>query len=158
MNASASPRIRPATPADLDALIPLIRTLFALEPDYPFDPDKVRRGLTLLLAMPDLAGVWVVDQQGAVLGLCSAQIVISTAEGGPSAWVEDLVIHPQARGRGLGRALMAAVSAWARERGVTRLQLLADRDNAPALGFYQHLGWQPLRMISLRHRPGAPHD
>jgi GNAT superfamily N-acetyltransferase len=84
--------------------------------------------------------------------MCTAQIVISTAEGGPAAWVEDVVIHPEARGQGLGRRLLDAVQTWARQRGITRLQLQADRENAPALAFYHHLGWQPLRMVSLRKR------
>lgn len=151
------PRVRPASPADLDALLPLLKTLFALEPDFPFDPAKARRGLSLLLTDPDRAGVWVVEQGGEVRGMCSAQIVISTSEGGPSAWVEDVVIHPEARGLGLGRLLLEAVRTWAEQRGITRLQLLADRDNGPALTFYQHLGWQSLRLISLRMKvSGTP--
>lgn len=148
------PLVRPATPADLDALLPLIRALFALEPDFAFDPAKVRRGLTLLLEAPEQAGVWVAEQGDEVRGMCTAQIVISTAEGGPAAWVEDVVIHPEARGQGLGRRLLDAVQTWAGQRGITRLQLQADRENAPALAFYQHLGWQPLRMVSLRKKVG----
>ena len=148
------PRIRLAAEADLEAMTQLIGRLFALEPDFPFDPAKVRRGLDLLLAREDSAAVWVAELDGRVVGLCSAQIVISTAEGGPVAWVEDVVVSPDLRGRGIGSLLLDAVLAWAGRRGLARLQLVADRDNEAALGFYRRLGWDTTRLICLRHRPG----
>lgn len=147
-------RIRAAIDADLDGMVLLIERLFALEPDYPFDAAKVRHGLELLLARPDAAALWVAEQQRRVVGMCSAQIVISTAEGGPVAWVEDVVVSPDQRGHGIGRLLLDAISAWAARRGISRLQLLADGENAAALGFYRRLDWQTTRMICLRLRPG----
>lgn len=45
---------------------------------------------------------------------------------------------------------MAAVADWAAAAGATRLQLLADKDNGPALEFYQKQGWQFTRLICLR--------
>jgi GNAT superfamily N-acetyltransferase len=77
-------------------------------------------------------------------------LVISTAEGAPSAWIEDVVIEADWRGKGLGRALLAYVLQWARSQGATRAQLLADLDNAPALEFYEHLGWQSTRLGARR--------
>ena len=70
------------------------------------------------------------------------------------AWVEDLVVRPDQRGRGVGRLLLDAVTIWAKRRGLTRLQVLADCENETALGFYRHQGWQATRMICLRLRPG----
>ncbi|MDD5388377.1 MAG: GNAT family N-acetyltransferase [Gallionellaceae bacterium] len=151
---SGKPRIRAATEADLDAMTQLIGRLFAVEPDFPFVPAKVRRGLSLLLARDASAALWVAEQSGRVIGMCTAQVVISTAEGGPVAWVEDMVVSSDLRGRGIGRLLLDAVVAWATRRGLSRLQLLADRENEAALDFYQHLGWQTTRMICLRLQPG----
>ncbi|MBK6744778.1 MAG: GNAT family N-acetyltransferase [Hydrogenophilales bacterium] len=148
-------RIRLATAADLDAMIELIGMLFTLEPDNVFEPAKARRGRQMLLGHPDNAAVWVADQDGTVVGMCSAQIVISTAEGGPSAWIEDLIAAPALRGQGIGRQLLDAVAAWAARRGLTRLQLLADQHNQAALDFYRHMDWQGTRLICLRHYPGV---
>jgi GNAT superfamily N-acetyltransferase len=82
--------------------------------------------------------------------MVSAQLVISTAEGAPSAWVEDMVVRADCRGEGLGRALLEALLAWAADQGATRAQLLVDLDNAPALGYYQHLGWQATKLAARR--------
>jgi len=150
----SKPRIRAAGESDLDAMTQLIGGLFALEPDFSFDPAKVRRGLGLLLARETAAALWVAELGGRVVAMCSAQIVISTAEGGPVAWVEDMVVDPDLRGQGIGRLLLDAVSAWAVRRGLSRLQLLADCENEAALGFYRRLGWRSTRLVCLRLRPG----
>jgi len=148
-------RFRAATQADLDGMVLLIERLFTVEPDYVFDAAKVKRGLELLQTREDAAALWVAELDGRLVGMCSAQIVISTAEGGASAWVEDVVVSPDLRGHGIGRRLLDAVTAWAARRGIGRLQLLADRDNAAALAFYRRLDWQTTRMICLQLRPGA---
>jgi GNAT superfamily N-acetyltransferase len=148
------PRIRLASAADLDAMVDLIGALFTLEPDNAFDAGKARRGLGMLLARPDAAALWVAEDDGVVIGLCSAQINISTVEGGPVAWIEDVIVKPEARGQGIGRQLLDAVDSWATRRGLTRLQLLADRQNEPALDFYRHLDWRETRLVCLRHYPG----
>ena len=75
--------------------------------------------------------------------MCTGQLVISTAEGGPAVLVEDMVVDPAHRRRGVGRSLMTAMARWAAEQGATRLQLLADKNNPPALAFYERVGWQP---------------
>lgn len=157
MAATAEPmsvRIRIACAPDLDAMVGLIEQLFALEPDYGFDAAKVRRGLGLLLNNEETAALWVAEQDGHAVGMCTAQIVISTSEGGRVAWVEDVVVRHDLRGSGIGHRLLDAVSTWAMRHGISRLQLLADTENAAALNFYRRLDWQTTRMICLRQRPG----
>jgi len=55
-------------------------------------------------------------------------------------WLEDLFVRPAHRGSGIGRALLAAVAARARERGAERLEWAALDWNELALGFYARLG------------------
>jgi GNAT superfamily N-acetyltransferase len=64
--------------------------------------------------------------------------------------VEDMVVIGSERRRGVGRSLLRAVEAWARGRGATRLQLLADRENEAAFRFYERLGWSGTRLVCLR--------
>ena len=55
--------------------------------------------------------------------------------------LEDLFVHADARGKGVGRALVEAVIAAARERGCRRVELDANEDNAPALALYRSFGF-----------------
>ncbi len=143
--------IRTATPADLDQLTALLEMLFAIEKDFVFDPARQRCGLTMLLTN-ERAAVLVAEEEEQVVGMCTGQLTISTAEGGPALLVEDVVINQQHRGQGLGRKLLAALAEWAADQGAQRLQLLADRNNEAGLTFYQKLGWQRTELICLRKR------
>ena len=62
------------------------------------------------------------------------------------------MVSAEHRGKSLGRKLLAALESWAEDMGVTRLQLLADAENSPALGFYERLGWRMTQLICLRKR------
>lgn len=141
--------IEAARPADIPALLELLRALFAIEADFDFDADRQARGLTLLLEWPH-ARVLVARDAERVVGMVSAQLVVSTAEGALSAWLEDVCVDKAVRGAGIGRLLLAAALDWARAQGATRAQLLVDLDNAPALGFYERLGWQATRLGARR--------
>jgi GNAT superfamily N-acetyltransferase len=143
-------RIRCARGDDGPALVALLSELFSIEADFRPDPERQRRGLALMLADPASRVVLVAERAGTVIGMVTGQLVVSTAEGAPSALVEDMVVQASARGAGVGRALLAAVEAWAAGRGATRLQLLADRENAPALDFYRRAGWRGTQLVCLR--------
>ena len=150
-------RVRPAAAGDLEAMVKLLEVLFRVEPDFTIDSERQRNGLTLLMNRPDSGRLWVAEQAGRVIGMVSLQLLVSTAEGGFSGLLEDLVVEPAARGGGAGRALLNAVEQWAAENGLKRLQLLADRENEPALRFYGAQGWSGTRMVALR-RLLQPHD
>jgi ribosomal protein S18 acetylase RimI-like enzyme len=150
---SVKATIRDARPDDLEALVALLEALFSIEEDFDVDEARQRRGLSMML---DGCGkhrcVKVAEADGRVVGMCSAQMLISTAMGGWGAMVEDMVVAAPHRGEGIGRQLMDAIVHWARARGLTRLQLLADRTNFSALDFYDRMGWHPTRLICLRRR------
>jgi GNAT superfamily N-acetyltransferase len=145
-------RIDFATPDDLPALADLLAELFSLESD--FVPERARQlaGLGLILDHPELGRLFVLRVDGAVAGMANALITVSTAEGGRVVLLEDVIVRAGQRGGGLGRRLVEHVFDWARGEGMTRVTLLADQANAPALAFYERLGFQPSAMRVLRRR------
>ena len=150
--------IRHAEETDIDDMVALLGHLFSIEDDFHVDSEKQRTGLALIIENREHACVKVAvnSELNRVVGMCTAQTLISTAEGGRAAIVEDVVVSKSYRGRGIGTRLMGALAQWARHRGITRLQLLYDMDNMPALTFYRTLGWQPtsLGCLRLKIRPG----
>jgi len=146
------PILREACSGDVDALIPLLDQLFSIESDFSPDPERQRRGLEALLQSAT-AYVAVAELAGELVGMATLQIVISTAEGGAVGWIEDVVVNASQRGRGIGKALLDHLIGWSQSRGLTRLQLLADRDNQPALDFYRKQGWAGTKLMALRKFP-----
>ncbi len=141
--------IRPAQTADIPEIARLLELLFAIEADFTADADRQQQGLALLLQQP-LARIMVAASGGRVVGMCSGQLTVSTAEGGFALLVEDLVVRADHRGRQIARRLLDAVALWAASHGAARMQLLADRDNASALAVYRRLGWRETALICLR--------
>jgi ribosomal protein S18 acetylase RimI-like enzyme len=61
---------------------------------------------------------------------------------GHRGWVYYLAVDPARRHDGLGRRMMAEAERWLRERGTVKLNVMVRDDNAPALGFYERLGYR----------------
>jgi ribosomal protein S18 acetylase RimI-like enzyme len=153
--------IEPARAQDLPPMADLLGRLFAQEADFHPDPEAQLRGLRLILAAPDQGQLLVAREGEAVLGMVSLLWSVSTALGGPVAWLEDLVVAPERRGQGLGRALLAAAVALCRDRSLDRITLLTDRDNARARAWYAASGFRASAMVPMRlllnqapHGPG----
>ncbi|MCK5218693.1 GNAT family N-acetyltransferase [bacterium] len=144
--------IRPAAPADIEDMLVLLKELFVIEEDFTFNEPLQRQGLSLLLADSKDRCVLVAERARKVIGMCSLQTVISTAEGGRVGIVEDMVVASSFHGQGVGRRLLAAMEEWAWKHGLCRLQLLADSGNCPALDFYKSQNWTNTRLICLRKR------
>jgi len=145
--------IRSATLADLDSLIELLRDLFVIETDFTFNKTTQRRGLRLMLDGDlDRTCVLVAEAEGKVVGMCSAQTRISTAEGTVVAVIEDVVVSKKWRGQGIGRKLMKEIENWGRMRNIQCFQLVADKKNAQGLAFYQKQNWMVTQLICLTKR------
>ena len=141
--------IREARNKDIPALIMLLKELFSIEKDFSFDPKAQKRGIELLIRSVDNR-IFVAEIDKNIVGMCSVQILISTANGGKVGLVEDVVVSTKYQGHGLGKTLMNAIDNYAKELGLSRLQLLADKNNHPAIDFYNNMGWENTNLICLR--------
>ncbi|MBM4152248.1 MAG: GNAT family N-acetyltransferase [Kiritimatiellaceae bacterium] len=141
--------IRFATPSDLPAMTRLLQELFEVETEFAINAEKQSSGLSRLLES-SVAKIWVAERHGRVVGMVTVQLLISTAEGGYSGHLEDLIVSSAYRRRGLGKSLLHAAIKWSREQGATRIQLLADSRNVPALIFYRKQDWKQTNMIAVR--------
>ena len=74
----------------------------------------------------------------------------------PTLYLEDLFVVPTARGRGAGKALLAALARVAVRRGCGRMEWAVLDWNAPAIGFYEGLGARLRKDWILTRLTGAP--
>ena len=140
---------RQATAQDIPDMIELLRQLFHIEKDFKFSPEKHRVGLWMLL-QSESAKIFVTEKQKRVIGMCTLQILTSTAEGTKVGLLEDMVIDETYRREGVGALLLEAATAWAKNSGLKRVQLLADKYNIPALNFYHKYNWSTTNLIGIR--------
>jgi len=144
-------RYEEATTSDIDDLSRLLTDLFTIEKDFNPDIAKQKTGLALLINKNGAATIQVAkNTKGKIIGMVTAQLVISTAQGASSAWIEDMVVDTAYRGQGLGKKLLQQALDWAKNNGATRAQLLVDIENTAALGYYEHLKWESTQLQARR--------
>lgn len=132
--------IRPATPDDLALIGALITELAIYEKlahEVRFDPAVLRDHL---FGVRPMAEVIVAELDGVAQGFALFLHNFSTFEGRPGIYLEDLFVRPEARGSGLGKALLAELARLAVERGCARFEWSVLDWNTPSIGFYRALG------------------
>ena len=127
-------RIRHATPMDAPALAGLLSEL-----GYPMPAEAVPSRLRALEENGSVALVAVGDDDVAI-GLACVATLATIHEAARVGYITALVTASDARGTGVGRALVAAAEAWARERRCSRLTVTSAEHRADAHAFYQRCG------------------
>jgi len=133
--ASSAVGIRLATDADAPAIASLLVHL-----GYPADAADVPERLRRLRSAGDDAFVAEVD--GATVGLATvhSRAVLHAAR--PVVQLTALVVPPEMRGRGVGRALVDEAERWGKDRGADRLVVTTALHRVDAPLFYERIGFE----------------
>ncbi|WP_421916757.1 GNAT family N-acetyltransferase [Mesorhizobium sp.] len=119
---------------DAQALHALLTEVFEEGKDAPFDA-----------WWPGLSGDAEFDPELCFLVIDGKGLLAGAALCWTSAFVKDLVVHPEARGRGIGEALMRQAFAAFAARGAGHVDLKTNTlDNAAAVRLYERLGMKPV--------------
>ena len=135
-------RIRPMTPADLDRVIQIERSL-QQAPHWPhsaylasLDPQSTQHRIALVATVATLP---------------STQSVVAFAVASllpPQAELEMIAVAPELQRRGLARSLFAAMAKQLKSQQITEVILEVRASNRSALAFYLHQGF-----VETAHRP-----
>ena len=144
--------IRPAAANDLPLIASLIRELAAYEQLlHAVAFDEAELGEHLFGPKP-YAETIIGEIDGVAQGFALFFHIFSTFTGRPSIYLEDLFVRPEARGAGLGKALLAYVAKLGVTRNCARMDWAVLDWNEPAIGFYRKLaaqsqtGWTVMRL------------
>lgn len=136
--------IRSATPADISLIGQFIRDLAEYEKlAHAVRFDEAVMAQKLFGPRP-FAEVLIGEIDGTPQGFALFFHNFSTFEGRPGIYLEDLFVRPDARGCGLGKALLGKLAALAVERDCARLEWSVLDWNTPAIDFYKALGARPM--------------
>ena len=132
--------IRPATPADIAVILRFVRELaaFEREPDA-VEATEATLHEALFGAQPAAEAVIAEDDTGP-LGFAVFFHNFSTWAGRRGLYLEDLYVTPDARGKGVGGALLRHLAALAVARGCARFEWSVLDWNADAIAVYRRIG------------------
>ncbi len=132
--------IRSATPADVGTILRFVRDLAAFERE-PDAVEATEETLTEALFGPRPAAEAVIAEDATgPLGFALFFHNFSTWTGRRGLYLEDLYVTPDARGQGVGTALLRHLAALALERGCGRFEWSVLDWNADAIAFYRRVG------------------
>jgi ribosomal protein S18 acetylase RimI-like enzyme len=143
-------KIRRAIKTDLPALCRLLNILFEQETEFKPDLLKQSRALKLILEQENVGRIFCATHKDVVVAMVSLLFTISTAEGGPAAWLEDMIVHPDFRRRHIGETLLQEAVFEAKTAGCTRITLLTDANNQAGMRFYERSGFRRSAMVPMR--------
>lgn len=147
--------IREAAPRDLPLIAALIRALAEYEKlSHEVRFDEAVLGEKLFGKRP-YAEVLIGEVDGEPRGFALFFHNFSTFEGRPGIYLEDLFVMPEARGLGLGKALLAELARIAMVRDCARLEWWVLDWNEPSIEFYKSLGARPMDEWTVMRVDGA---
>ena len=141
--------IRKLTAADFDEVLEMMLVFYASDALLVHPEEAVLRK-TLADSVsnsPYLQGYGFQTEQG-LAGYGMVALSYSTEAGGLCAWIEDIYIRPECRGKGFGTAFLDFVQAQYQPK-VARLRLEAEPENSRAMAVYQKAGYEILGYTQL---------
>ncbi len=163
MSSSVTLRLRPATAADLPAVLALVGQVVPImqasgnlqwSPDYP----------NAAVFEQDLAAghLWAVELSGEIVGVAALTRNAQDPEyaladwdpAAPAVVVHRLAVAPAAQGRGVAQALLAQAETLARAWGYGRVRVDTNSANTATQRLFPKLGYRFAGEIALAFRPG----
>lgn len=134
--------IRPVTRADRDAWTPLwdgYNAFYGRSGDTALDPAVTAMTWSRFFDADEPVHALVAERDGRLLGLVHYLFHRSTTAIEPSCYLQDLFTTLEARGRGVGRALIAAVYDAAKAAGASRVYWQTHETNDTAMTLYDQV-------------------
>ncbi len=146
----AEVELLPVGPAQRDSLLLLARSFHA-EDGHPLT-ERGETAIGMIANGHPLGRAWLVHEHGRLVGYAVLGLGFGIEYGGPDAFVDDLYLVPEARGRGLGHAVLAQLEHEARALGLAALFLVVDPENIPARRLYDRVGFDGTHWLLMAKR------
>lgn len=125
----------------VDAIIEMMHQYYT-EDGYPFAETDARQAVIRLIRDDSLGRLWTILDQNRVVGYLAVTFGFSLEYRGRDAFIDELFIAEQARGKGLGREALKSAETYCRERGVKALHLEVERHRETAYELYRRTGFE----------------
>ena len=127
---------------DIDLMLDLMHGLQQDDPwSVPFREAEVRKSLCELLVTPSAGRAFLIRHDQLPIGYLVLSFGFSLEYGGKNAWIDELFIRPDFRGKGIGSQALDFAAQTARELGAKVLHLEVNRGN-PAIDLYRRNGFK----------------
>lgn len=136
-------RIRRAENGDIKDLVEVYLQGYKGLEEYSYTHSEDVQAYLNWLFRRDVAGIWVAEEDGKIVGFVASDgNWFSKREGKVVGAIHELVILPEYRNKGIGKALVEKVIEYFKSRGLDTAELWVGDKNTQALEFYKSLGFE----------------
>jgi ribosomal protein S18 acetylase RimI-like enzyme len=125
-----------ATRADLEILVQFMREYYEFD-HLPFDEQAARTAVEQLIGDNSLGRLWLIHQDAEAVGYLALTLGYSLEYGGRDAFIDEVYIRANHRGRGIGQRALAFAEEACRSLDVRALHLEVERENTNAHALYR---------------------
>jgi len=129
-----------ATRTDLDSLLPLVQAYYEFD-HLSFDECVARTALKNFIDDPTFGRIWLISVDSELVGYLILTLGYSIEYGGRDAFIDEVYIRAEYRGRGIGSQTISFAEEECRTLGVRALHLEVERENTNAQRLYRKVGF-----------------
>jgi ribosomal protein S18 acetylase RimI-like enzyme len=126
---------------DWEVLVQLVQAFHRFE-GVNLSDEQRETSLKTLLKNPELGGIWLICCRNQVVGYIVLCIGYSIEFSGKDAFIDELYIEPDFRGKGLGRQSLELIKTLAKARGIRALHLEVERSHISAQKLYAQANFE----------------
>lgn len=136
---------------DIDRLSLLLCALFDFEAEFTPNSELQKNALKTIISNPSIGQIFVVKENETIVATVQILYTYSTALGAKAAILEDLIVVPEHRGKGIAKKLLSHVLQYCKENDIKRVTLLTDNTNKNAQMLYEKFGFKNSSMAVMRN-------
>ncbi len=142
----------PLRPSDRETLEELVRAYY-IDDGHEYDEALHGRALDELCAGNEFALGWIMREDGETAGYVVITLGFSILYGGFDAFIDEIYVTPERRGKGFGTRALHFVEEECLRRGLRRMYLEVTHHNPRARALYERLGYEDHESYLLSKTP-----
>lgn len=128
--------IIPAMLSDVKTLLLLMKKFYSID-GYDFNSTQTETSLNEFISAQQYGRIWMIRTDETIIGYIILAIVYSFEFGGRNAFIDELYLEHEFRGKGIGKRVMEFITEEAKKMNIKGLHLEVERHNEKALSLYR---------------------
>lgn len=142
---------KPLTVEDIDCVVIMMREFYAID-CYPIDVEKSKKLFSEFISNENHGKAWLIWNENELVGYTIVTFIFSFEYGGQIAFIDELYINENARGKGIGKAAVLFLQSEAAKLSLKLLYLEVEHHNSNAQKLYLSAGFSLHNRKLLRYK------
>ena len=142
---------KPIEKSDIGVVVKMMEAFYAID-HYPIDTEKSKKLIEQFIDEPHLGKAWLISMDKNPIGYVILTFVFNFEYGGTIAFVDELYLSENARGKGIGKDCMDFVQKQAKQLSLKLLYLEVEDHNANAQKLYLSAGFEFHNRLTMKYK------